>query len=52
MDELNIEELKICINNFLFIQLPNKTTLEEMELIAMDILEIFIKHYENKNPKL
>ncbi len=46
MTELDIEKIKIQINEFLFMHLPGTTTLDDMELIALDILEIIIKHYE------
>ena len=50
-DELDIESTKTLINNFLFSELPGSTTLEEMELIALDILEVFIKHDEIRRYK-
>ncbi|MCK5611824.1 hypothetical protein KAR91_58685 [Candidatus Pacearchaeota archaeon] len=47
-DELDVEETKIKVNNFLFMSLPDTTTLAEMELIAMDILKVFIFHDEKR----
>ena len=43
-DELDVEDTKIKINNFLFMNLRETITLAEMELIAMDILDVFISH--------
>jgi len=47
--EFDIGEIKIKINEFLFMNLPGKPTLDEMEDLALKTLQIFIDYYEKEN---
>ena len=48
-NEIDVEEIKKEINNFLFMSLPGNTTISELEVLVLSILETVMNFTEEKN---